>query len=283
MGELLDVEDLSLRLPELVERKNEILTRIYGADAISVESVFEKIHEWAPKLAPFIKPAEAILEHALDANENVILEGAQGALLDIDHGTYPYVTSSSPTVGGALTGLGLGPKAFGGVAGVFKAYCTRVGAGPFPTELNDEIGERIRETAGEFGTTTGRARRCGWFDGVAAQYSSRVNGFDSIILTRLDILDGFEQVKVCVGYELDGQRIDRFPVDSVLLDRCQPIYETVEGWRQSTSGVTHWNQLPKEATRYVGFLEEVIGAPVSLISTGPHREETVTVRPFIPR
>ena len=282
MGELLDIEDLSLRLPELVERKNEVLTKIYDAEPISVDTVFEKVRQWAPKLRAFIKPAEEIVANALEAGENVILEGAQGALLDIDHGTYPYVTSSSPTVGGALTGLGLGPRAFKGVTGVFKAYCTRVGVGPFPTELHDEVGERIRETAGEFGTTTGRARRCGWFDGVAARYSARVNGFDSVVLTRLDILDGFEKVKVCVAYELDGERIDKFPVDSALLDRCQPIYETIDGWSQSTSGVTAWDQLAEPATRYVAFLEEVIGAPVALISTGPHREETTTLKPVIP-
>ncbi len=281
-GELLDPEDLVLRLPEIVEHKNEILTKIYGAEPVDIDEIFARATRWASELGPFIRPTEDIIADALEAEQNVILEGAQGALLDLDHGTYPYVTSSNSTVGGALTGLGIGPRSFGGVAGVFKAYCTRVGAGPFPTELDDEVGERIRDLAGEFGATTGRARRCGWFDGVAARYSARVNGFDSLIITRLDILDGFDSVKVCVGYELDGERIDSFPIDSLLLERCNPIYKEFDGWDQTTAGITDRRQLPREAERYVEFLQELIGVPASLISTGPRREETITLRPVIP-
>lgn len=284
VGELLDMEDLSLRLPEIIERKNEILTKIYGADPIDIEDIFAKVREWAPKLAPHIRSAEDIVAQALEEGENIIIEGAQGALLDLDHGTYPYVTSSNPTVGGALTGLGLGPRAFGGVAGVFKAYCTRVGAGPFPTEMHEDVADDFRNAGPvpEFGATTGRARRIGWFDGVAARYSARVNGFDSMIITRLDILDGRDLVKVCVAYELDGERIEKFPIDAVLLERCKPIYEEVPGWSESTAGISDPNQLPAGARNYIEFLEKLLNVPASLISTGPERHQTIVWRPIIP-
>jgi adenylosuccinate synthase len=280
-GELLDPEDLALRLPDIVKFKNEIITKLYGGEPLKLEDVVAKTNTWAAELAGHIEPAEELVADALDAGENVILEGAQGSLLDVDHGTYPFVTSSNPTVGGALTGLGLGPKSFGGVAGVFKAYCTRVGSGPFPTELLDETGGHIREKAKEFGTTTGRARRVGWFDAVAGRYSVRVNGLDSIILTRLDILDGFDKIKVCVAYELDGVRTDRFPIDSVMLGRCKPVFEELPGWSGSTSGLTDPRQLPSGAKAYIRRLEELLGIPTALVSTGPRREETVTVRPLM--
>jgi adenylosuccinate synthase len=284
IGELLDMEDLSLRLPEIIERKNEILTKIYGADPIDIDVIFAQVREWAPRLAPHIRSAEDIVAQALEDGENIIIEGAQGALLDLDHGTYPYVTSSNPTVGGALTGLGLGPRAFGGVAGVFKAYCTRVGAGPFPTEIFDEIADELRNAGpvGEFGATTGRARRIGWFDGVAARYSARVNGFDSMIITRLDILDGRDSVKVCVAYELDGERVEKFPIDAVLLERCKPIYEEVPGWSETTAGLSDPSLLPDGARNYIEFLEKLLNVPASLISTGPYRHQTIVWRPIIP-
>ncbi|MSQ08952.1 MAG: adenylosuccinate synthase [Dehalococcoidia bacterium] len=280
-GELLNPEDMALRLPDIVHFKNEVITKIYGGTPVSLDEVFAKANRWAAELAPYIRPAEDIVSGALSGGENVILEGAQGSLLDLDHGTYPFVTSSNPTVGGALTGLGIGPRSFGGVAGVYKAYCTRVGSGPFPTELKDATGEMIRQKAKEFGTTTGRARRVGWFDSVAGRYSARVNGFDSMIVTRLDILDGFESIKVCVAYELDGQRTERFPIDAVLLDRCKPVYEEVPGWKGTTSGLTDPEQLPRGARDYISRLEELLGIPTSLISTGPRREETVVMRPLM--
>ena len=269
-----------MRLPGIVTHKSEIITKIYGGDPIDLEEVFEKTKRWASALAPYVRRTEDIIGDALADGKNIIMEGAQGALLDLDHGTYPYVTSSNPTVGGTLTGSGLGPRSFGGVAGVFKAYCTRVGSGPFPTELEDETGEEIRQKAGEFGATTGRPRRCGWFDAVAGRYSVRVNGFDSMIVTRLDILDGFESLKVCVAYELDGQEIDRFPVDAVLLDKCKPVYEEIPGWTGSTSGLTDPADLPDGARAYVRRLEELLDIPASIISTGPRREETMMLRPF---
>jgi adenylosuccinate synthase len=281
VGELLNPEDLSLRLPEIIAFKNEIITKIYGGDPVDIDEVYEKTRNWATQLAGYIRPVENIVADAIADDQNVIVEGAQGALLDLDHGTYPYVTSSNPTVGGTLTGLGMGPRTYGGVAGVFKAYCTRVGSGPFPTEIHGEEGDRIRDMAGEFGVTTGRARRIGWFDGVAAKYSARVNGFDSMIITRLDTLDGWDEIRVCVAYEIDGVRTDQFPVDAEMLDRAKPIYESVPGWTESTRAITKPEQINDGARAYISKLEEVVGIPVSIISTGPHRAETLILQDFI--
>jgi len=281
VGELLNPEDLSLRLPEIIAFKNEIITKIYGGDPIDIDEVYEKTRNWATQLAGYIRPVENIVADAIEDDKNVIVEGAQGALLDLDHGTYPYVTSSNPTVGGTLTGLGMGPRTYGGVAGVFKAYCTRVGSGPFPTEIHGDEGDRIREMAGEFGVTTGRARRIGWFDGVAAKYSARVNGFDNMIITRLDTLDGWDEIRICVAYEIDGVRTDQFPVDAEMLDRAKPIYESVPGWTESTRAITKPEQINDGARAYISKLEEVVGIPVSIISTGPHRAETLILQDFI--
>ena len=282
-GELLDPEGLAMRLPDIVKFKNEILTKIYGADPVDIDEIFAAARRWATDLAPYIKPAEYIVADALETGQNIILEGAQGSLLDLDHGSYPYVTSSTPTVGGALSGLGIGPRAFGGVAGVFKAYTTRVGAGPFPTELEDEVGEKIRTIGKEFGTTTGRARRCGWFDGVAGRYSAKVNGFDALIITKLDILDGFDTVKVCVAYEIDGERTENFPIGSTLLARSKPIYEELPGWSGSTAGITRPEDIPANAKSYIRFIEDMLGVKASIISSGPRREETVVLDDIIPR
>ena len=281
VGELLDPEELALRLPEIVAFKNEIITKIYGGDPVNVDDIFALTKKWATELAEYIRPVENLVANAIDNGENVIVEGAQGALLDLDHGTYPYVTSSNPTVGGTLTGLGMGPRSYGGVAGVFKAYCTRVGAGPFPTEIHGEEGDRIREMAGEFGVTTGRARRIGWFDGVAAKYSARVNGFDGLIITRLDTLDGWDEIKICVAYELDGKRTDQFPIDAARLERAKPIYESVPGWTESTRSITKPSQINHGAQVYLNKLEEVIGVPVKIVSTGPHRDETLVIADLI--
>ena len=282
-GELLDPEDLATRLPAIVEFKNEVLTKIYGADPVDIEDIFKAARRWATELGPYIKPAEYFVAEVLESGENLILEGAQGALLDLDHGSYPYVTSSNPTVGGALSGVGIGPRAFAGVAGVFKAYTTRVGAGPFPTELLDEVGEKIRTIGKEVGTTTGRARRVGWFDGVAGRYSAKINGFDALIITKLDILDGFDTVKVCVAYEIDGERTENFPIDSALLARSKPIYEEFPGWSGSTAGITRPEDIPANATTYIRFIEDILGVKASVISSGPRREETVVLKDIIPR
>jgi adenylosuccinate synthase len=282
-GELLDPEDLATRLPAIVEFKNEVLTKIYGADPVDIEDIFKASRRWATELGPYIKPAEYFVAEALESGENLILEGAQGALLDLDHGSYPYVTSSNPTVGGALSGVGIGPRAFAGVAGVFKAYTTRVGAGPFPTELLDEVGGKIRTIGKEVGTTTGRARRVGWFDGVAGRYSAKINGFDALIITKLDILDGFDTVKVCVAYEIDGQRTENFPIDSALLARSKPIYEEFPGWSDSTAGITRKEDIPANAMTYIRSIEDILGVKAAVISSGPRREETVVLKDIIPR
>lgn len=277
VGELLDVEAFTLNLPPIIEFKNELITKVYGGEPLDISEVVESAKRWSAELGPYIKRTEDIIGEALDSGGKVILEGAQGALLDIDHGTYPFVTSSTPTAGGALSGCGIGPKSFESVIGVFKAYATRVGAGPFPTEILGSEGDRIREMAGEFGATTGRARRVGWFDAVAARYSCRVNGFDSMVITRLDTLDGWDSIKVCTAYMLDGEPIRNFPIDVHRLERCEPIYEELQGWQESTVGVTDWSDLTPGAKRYVNEIEEMLGIRASLISTGPHRDETMVV------
>jgi adenylosuccinate synthase len=281
VGELLDPAALALRLTDIVSFKNEIITKIYGGEPVDLDEILLLTNKWATELSEYIYPVENLVAAALDNDENVIIEGAQGALLDMDHGTYPFVTSSNPTVGGTLTGLGMGPRSYGGVAGVFKAYCTRVGAGPFPTEIHGEEGDKIREQAGEFGTTTGRARRIGWFDGVAGRYSARVNGFDAMIITKLDILDGWDEIKVCVAYEIDGVRTDQFPVDASKLDRAKPIYETIPGWSESTRAITKAEQLNDGARAYIKKLEDIVGVQTKILSTGPRREETLVLEDFL--
>jgi adenylosuccinate synthase len=222
-----------------------------------------------------------LLDEERRAGKRILFEGAQGALLDIDHGTYPFVTSSNTVAGQAATGSGLGPRAIGYVLGIAKAYTTRVGEGPFPTELHDEIGNRIGERGREFGTVTGRKRRCGWFDSVLVRQTVRTSGIDGIALTKLDILDGFESIEVCVRYRLDGQDIDYLPASQAAQARVEPIYETIEGWSGSTAGARSWAELPAQAIKYVRRIEELIGAPVALVSTSPDREDTILVQnPF---
>lgn len=222
-----------------------------------------------------------MLEEALNRDELVLLEGAQGTLLDPDFGTYPYTTSSSPLAGGSCLGAGLGPVKINYVIGVFKAYCTRVGSGPMPTELKDETGNLIRNCGHEYGTTTGRPRRCGWFDAVAARFSTRVNGFTGAAVTRLDILDILPALKICVGYKLDGKNIDYFPSSVTALDRCQPIYEELPGWQVPTTHIRKYEELPPQARRYVTRLEELTSCPVKLISVGSGREQTIEIKPVI--
>ncbi|MBI4201733.1 MAG: adenylosuccinate synthase [Chloroflexi bacterium] len=286
VGELLDVDNEEVFLPHLdhvLKQKNAIITKVYGGEPFSLAEIYQKCLEWGDLLRPYIQPTEMVLQEAIASGDNVLIEGAQGAMLDIDHGTYPYVTSSSPSIGGAYTGLGIPPQSIAGSLGVFKAYTTRVGGGPLVTELNDATGDKIRELAWEYGATTGRPRRVGWFDGVAARYSANLNGFTSIVLTRLDVLDGFPSVKVCVGYQLDGKVVDRIPSNVAILARCQPVYEEFEGWDQPTASATEMEKLPPNALKYVHRLEELIGVPIDLISTGPRREETIVNRPFIKR
>ena len=254
---------------------------MYEAEPVPLAEVFDRCKEWAHEMRPFVGAVEHVVYDAVGAGKTVLLEGAQGAMLDLDHGTYPYVTSSHPTIGGASTGLGLLPRDFSSILGVFKAYSTRVGGGPFLTELLDETGDKIRNLAGEFGTTTGRPRRVGWFDSVVARYSARVNGYTSLVLTRLDVLDNLDDIRICVAYELDGKRVEDFPGSAAVLERCTPIYEDFPGWDGVTSGVTRIEDLPDGALKYVRRLEELTSLPIDIISTGPYRHETIPVRPVV--
>ena len=282
IGDLLDEAFLSKRLEGVVRQKSNLLTKLYGAGPIDFDELYAQCLEYGARLRPYVVSVEQRVGEALANGARVVLEGAQGAMLDVDHGTYPFVTSSSVSIGGACTGLGIPPSEIRSIIGVFKAYSTRVGAGPFTTELTDEIGEDIRERAREYGATTGRPRRVGWFDALAARYSATINGFTSAVLTRLDVLDGMPVVKLCVGYEADGKRLDHFPSQPGLLERATPIYEEVQGWSEPTAGATDIRQLPAQALAYVKRVEQLIGCPIDLISTGPKRDESITVRPIVP-
>ncbi len=274
-SDLLDRKRLNERLRPILDYKNVILTKVYGAESLSLDEVYNQYCQYGERLAPHIRETTAIMDEALKRGELVLLEGAQGTLLDPDFGTYPYGTSSSSVAGQASIGAGIGPTRINAVVGIFKAYCTRVGAGPMPTELEDETGELIRERGHEYGTVSGRPRRCGWFDAVAARYSRRVNGFTGVAITRLDILDVLPSLKICVGYELDGQRIDYFPASVAALARCQPIYEELPGWQAPTTDIRDYDQLPLEARQYIARLEELIGCPANLVCVGPRREQTI--------
>ena len=280
IGDLLDHETLTPKLQTILEQKNAIITKIYQADPLPLDHLQAKCRQWAEQLQPYVRPTEQLVQDHLAQGKRVLLEGAQGTLLDLDHGSYPYVTSSSPSIGGAITGLGLNPQAIAGVLGVFKAYSTRVGSGPMPTEMDPQTANKIRQIAQEYGATTGRPRRIGWFDAVAAQYSQQINGFTGLVLTRLDILDGFETVKICTAYQADGQQITRFPANTALLSRCQPIYETLPGWSQPTASATTLTQLPPNAQNYLQRLEQLITTPIQIISTGPSRPETIQKTPI---
>ncbi len=280
-GELLDKKDFLDRLRIVLNHKNLLLTRVYGAPALVLEDIYDQYCEYGQRLAPFLRDVDQMVERALEKGDLVILEGAQGTLLDVDFGTYPYVTSSSPVAGGACIGMGLSPRRIDSIVGVFKAYCTRVGSGPMPTELKDEMGELIRERAREYGATTGRPRRCGWFDGVAARYSCRINGFTGLALTRLDVLDILPRIHVCTGYTLDGEPLDGFPASSSTLSRCQPVLEELPGWETDTSSIRRFEDLPPRARAYVKRLEELAGCPISLISVGPGREQTMVLSPLV--
>ena len=257
------------------------LRRGLGHEEISKDALIKELTEIAPKVTPYVDVTWDLLDKARKAGERILFEGAQGALLDVDHGTYPFVTSSNTVSAQAATGAGVGPGALGFVLGIAKAYTTRVGAGPFPTELTDEIGEAIGQRGHEFGTVTGRKRRCGWFDAVLVRQVAKVSGISGIALTKLDVLDGFSEIKVCVGYMLDGERLDRFPAGANAQARVTPVWETFEGWSQSTRGARRWADLPAQAVKYVRHIEELIECPVTLLSTSPERDDTILMRdPF---
>ncbi|PRH84657.1 adenylosuccinate synthase [Labrys okinawensis] len=280
---LMDLADLSALRPKIARLLNHhnALRRGTGQSEIDPEALYQELADIAPQVLPFMDDVGALLDKERKAGSRILFEGAQGALLDIDHGTYPYVTSSNTVAGQAAVGSGLGPGALDYVLGITKAYTTRVGEGPFPTELTDETGRLIGERGREFGTVTGRARRCGWFDAALVRQTIRTSGITGIALTKLDILDGFETIKVCVRYELDGREIDYLPASQAAQARVKPIYEEIEGWRETTAKARSWADLPAQAIKYVRRIEELIGAPVAVLSTSPDRDDTILVQnPF---
>ena len=274
-------------LPGKIERllaHHNVLRKGFGADPVDAGALLAQLNEIAPKIVPYLGSSWRALDAARKAGKRILFEGAQAVLLDIDHGTYPFVTSSNTVAGQAAAGAGVSPRAIGTVLGIVKSYTTRVGEGPFPTELKDPTGEKLGERGHEFGTVTGRKRRCGWFDAVLVRQTCITGGVDGITLTKLDVLDGFDEIKVCTGYELDGQVLDYLPADANLQARLTPVYETFEGWQETTAGARSWAQLPAQAIKYVKRVEELIGAPVVLLSTSPDRDDTIMVSdPFVDR
>ena len=275
--DLLDERKLANKLKAAVEAKNQIIEKIYNLKPLELNPILDLYSSYADRLKQFVCDISVFLNDAIDSGKNVLFEGAQGTLLDVDHGTYPYVTSSNTTAGAACTGSGVGPTRIEEVIGVTKAYTTRVGNGPFPTEMHGDDGDNLRRLGNEFGATTGRARRCGWFDVPILRSAKRLNGLTSIALTRLDTLDTMEKLKVCVAYNFRGERIEQFPVDLKVLAECEPIYEEIEGWRSSTADIRSYEDLPVLARSYVDLLVDSIGLPASLISVGPERDATITM------
>jgi adenylosuccinate synthase len=273
--DLLNRDAFVAKLTRNIEEKNEILKKIYGETEMDVEKIVHEYEEFDRKVDEYVTDTSLYLNTALKNGKRILAEGAQGALLDLDHGTYPYVTSSNPTSGGACTGLGIPPTAISSILGVVKAYSTRVGNGPFPTELKDETGEQLRKIGGEFGATTGRPRRCGWFDVVSVKYSAMVNGIKSIAITKLDVLDSFETLKICVGYTLNGKIVKNFTTTVETLDRVEPIYETIEGWKTKISDVKKYSDLPANARKYVEALARFTQTEIKMVSVGARRDQTI--------
>ena len=271
VGDLANTEALSEAVRHNVDARN----RLIGDSHMDAGQVLAGMRAAWTRMAPWVTDVSLFLARAREAGRAIMFEGAQGTLLDIDHGTYPYVTSSSATVGGVCTGLGIPPKAIDGVIGVAKAYTTRVGEGPLPTELHGEAGDRLRESGQEFGAVTGRPRRCGWYDAVAVRYAVRVNGLDALALTKLDVLDGMRELQICTAYRCDGSTLTEFPGEIAQLGKCEPVYETVGGWARPTRGVRRFADLPGEAQRYIARLEELTGVPAAILSTGSAREDTI--------
>ncbi|GGS19927.1 MULTISPECIES: adenylosuccinate synthase [Actinokineospora] len=273
--DLLDEKILRQKVEAALDTKNQVLVKVYNRKGLDVDQVVDEVLGAGEKFAHRIADTRLLLNQALDRGETVLLEGSQGTLLDVDHGTYPFVTSSNPTSGGACAGSGLGPTRITSVIGILKAYTTRVGSGPFPTELHDEMGERLRKVGGEFGVTTGRQRRTGWFDAVIARYAARVNGITDFFLTKLDVLSGLDQVPVCVAYEVDGRRVDEMPMTQTDVHHAVPVYETLPGWFEDISHCRTWEELPENARAYVEHLERISGARVSAVGVGPGRDQTI--------
>ena len=274
IADLLDRDVFAERLRINLEEKNRQFTKLYDAEPLSFDDIFEEYYEYGQQIKQYVTDTSVILNDALDNGKRVLFEGAQGVMLDIDQGTYPFVTSSNPVAGGVTIGSGVGPSKIDKVVGVCKAYTSRVGDGPFPTELFDEVGDRIREVGHEYGTTTGRPRRVGWFDSVVMRHSRRVSGITNLSLNSIDVLSGLDTVKICVAYDLDGERIDHYPASLEQLKRCKPIYEELPGWSEDITGVRHLDELPENARNYVRRVGELVGVRISTFSVGPDRDQT---------
>jgi adenylosuccinate synthase len=277
VADLFDEGILRQKVEAALEVRNQLLTKVYNRRAVAVDAVVEELLSYADRLRPMVADTSLLLNKALDDGRTVLFEGAQATMLDVDHGTYPFVTSSNPVAGGVCTGAGVGPTRIDRVIGVIKAYTTRVGSGPFPTELFDEDGEKLQRIGGEIGVSTGRTRRCGWYDAVIARYSARVNGLTEFFLTKLDVLDSWERIPVCVAYEIDGVRHDEMPMTQTEFHHAKPVYEFLDGWGEDISGCRSFADLPRNARRYVEALEDMSGAPFWGVGVGPGREQTIVV------
>ncbi|MBI3941291.1 MAG: adenylosuccinate synthase [Acidobacteria bacterium] len=275
MGDFFSDERFAAKIRENVRLKNSVLQEVYGREPLDAEDTLREYRAVCEKIKPFITDTAEYLNRQIKKGKRVLFEGAQGTLLDVDHGTYPYVTASNATAGGACTGTGVGPTAIHGVVGIAKAYTTRVGAGPFPTELTDSVGEHLQARGAEFGASTGRPRRTGWFDAMVVRYSSRINNVDTLVITKLDVLDELGEIRICTGYTMGGRRLEGFPTDIDTLEQCQPVYESHPGWLSDTSAVNRYAALPPPARRYLERLSALIETDISVISTGPDRSETI--------
>ncbi|HLY29647.1 MAG TPA: adenylosuccinate synthetase, partial [Ktedonobacterales bacterium] len=278
MADLLDVDQFRAKLSSVLAQKNRMITQIYGQSPLSLEEIHTEYVGYARRLYPFIRDTQEMLQQAATEGKSILLEGAQGSLLDVDFGTYPFVTSSSTVAGAAATGSGLPPRSIEHVLGVYKAYITRVGNGPMPTELFDADGEQLTSIGREYGTTTGRRRRCGWFDAVAGRFVARLNGLDSMAIMKLDVLDTFSTIKICTAYRLDDRMLMAPPATPDELARCEPVYEEWPGWVTSTASATSWDELPERARRYLRRLEELLEIPLTLVSVGAGRGQTISLR-----
>ena len=276
--DLMNKEVFAKKLKFNVEIKNKLLKKLYNHEGINYEELLEEYLEYAERLRPYVADTTTILNKAIKEKKNILFEGAQATMLDLDHGTYPFVTSSYPAAGGACTGSGVGPRKIDNVIGVVKAYSTRVGEGPFPSELFDDVGQFIRDKGGEYGTVTGRARRCGWLDACVIKYASYINGLDSIAITRLDILDELEKLKICVAYKYNGEILEDYPADLDILSKVEPVYEEFDGWKTSTTNIREYDKLPENAKKYLKRLSEVIDTEISIVSVGAGRDETIIIK-----